>query len=493
MQKDSTAFARGLQALFVVVVIGGMVASSALGSIGLFRMYNGAFSRLVRQDTVTAQQLYNDTASRIIKDNLLQQQNDATNVQLAAEVIARESGFWELYWAILNETSARIAEEAPLFTAIANETAARISADLFIEAEIYNLTLGVVAAEAYEAFSISKFMILMQNITDLVNALTLDTAARIAADIALTEQGALADAAIAYLADTFAHDVHDRTVQDVLIDEWIAAIQAMNGGGIFTINGRSGDTHHDIDIVSTNFLTTITEPSPGQLIFTNNAVRTMQGVLPDGAGNIVLTVQPPLNVVANGPHGLHIYSTSLPIGPNIDTLFGMSGVPIPLSNYATVPAAVYSTIPCMFPSFNGGSCGWSAPDSNTYIVQVTVVLTVILKPHSIFPAAVHLNMGLGVGTYSDVANNAWEEFEPTTGLIRTSDGANAGDGEVPIRNPTFDMGLTATTIVQGGGSGGCWFNCGYGVWIYLKGFIQDSTSDVVVQAITAQYTVTKVP
>jgi hypothetical protein len=486
---DGTALVHGLQALFAIGVIGAMIAGAAFGSIALFHRYQSTFDHLLHKDTVLAQLLYNDSVARELKDTLLQQQNDATNAELAAETPVRLAGFLELYWAILNETAARIAEEAPLFVQLANETAARIAEDTYLEAEIANLTSMVEAAEQYDIFSTAKFMIIMQNISTMDALLTAETVARIAADALLTEQGALADATIAYLTITLAKDTHDRIVQDVLIDEWIAALDSL-GLGIESINGHTGAMNNNVDIVSTNAQTTITVPSPGQLVFTNNAVRTLQHVPPlSPAGNIAFVAGPGLSIVPFGLHGLHITSTSTIIGPNYLVLTATAIGPFSLPNAIDPPGGVYLSMPCNFPFYNGNTCGWSPTDTNTYIVEVSATLTVsVHTPDGINPAAVHLQMGIGRGTYNAAIAAPWATTEGLGGALDIVDGCNSGSALL-FSNYVWDAALSATTVIQGPGSPGSWPAAGYGVWLFFKGYVQSSS---IVMAITATYRVTKV-
>ena len=477
-----------LWTFLVTAVVGIMIVGAAFGGYALFQTYKHEFARLMNKDTRLAQRLYNDTVARELKDTLLQQQDDLLNAELIAEAMTREAGFLSLYWAILNETAARIAEEAPLFDGLANETAARIAIDIFFAEEIANLTSRVVQAEAYEAFSRAEFLAIITNITNLQLLLINEIAARIAGDALLTEQGALADATIAYLTTTLEHEIHDRMVQDVLIDEWIAALQAM-GTGIHSINGQTGSINNNVDIVSTNALTTITVPSPGQMYFTNNALLTLQGVPPDPAGNIVLTTGPGLNIVGMGPHGLHITSTFMPIGPNEVTLTGMQGAIIPFSG---IIGSNYLTVGCVFPIFNGANCGWSAPDSGTYIVHVSATITMCVSSHmpGPVPTAVHVNMGLSRGsTYNAALANPRLYTENTGGVLDIVDGSYIGTAEITL-NYCMDMGLSATTIIQGAGvagSGG--IASGYGVFAFFQGALQD----VNALATTVIYHVTKVP
>ena len=489
---DGVVAYRGLYALFATAVVGVMIAGAALGSIGLFSTYDGTFARLEATDERLAQLLYNDSIFRQLKDTLLQQQDDVTNAELQAEITVREAGFWALYWAILNETSTRIAEEAILFSGLANETQARIAADVYIEAEILNLTSLVVIAEAYEAYSIAKFIIIINNITTLQALLSSEIAARIAGDALLTEQGAIADAAIAYLTITLQQDIHSRTVQDILINEWINALQLL-GLGIESINGQTGSINNNVDIVSTNNLTTITTPSPGQLVFRTNAVRSLQGVGPAVGGSFSLTAGSGIAAALNGPHGLHFYSTNVIIPANSVTLeVYLIGTPLLIFGGAITDPWV--TVPtCEFPYYNGGTCGWSAPDTGTYIVQISVTLTICAVPNGVVPGARHINMAIAKSAWATVvygpATLRSLLTEKTGGILEAVDGSYIGTATSLISsNYCMDMGFTTTVVVSGPGCAGCAYNTGYGLPTFFNGFFFGDT----VPALTIKYVATKV-
>jgi|WetSurMetagenome_2_1015567.scaffolds.fasta_scaffold00184_15 hypothetical protein len=486
VRDESRVFRGCIWGFLASALIGVMVIGAVFGGYALFQTYGHAFSRLMNRDVQLAQQLYNDTVARQLKDTLLQQQIDLLNAELVAESMTREAGFLSLYYAILNETATRIAEEDILFSGLANETAARTAIDIFFAAEIANLTIAVEVAEAYEAFSKATFLAIIANITNLQMVLANEIAARIAGDALLTEQGALADATIAYLTTTLEHEIHDRTVQDVLIDEWIAALQAL-GVGIESINGQTGSINNNVDIVSTNELTTITVPSPGVMVFTNNALRTLQGIGPAGSGDITLSVGASLTIAPFGPHGLHIASTFVPIGPNEVTLVGFNpGV----FSFSGMIGSNYLGFGCPFPFYNGGSCGWSAPDTGTYIVQISVAMTICVSSHTgPVPTVVHVNMGLARTTYNAAVANPRPFTENTGGVLDIVDGTFVGTAQI-TNTYCMDMGFSATTVVEGGGvagSGG--IASGYGVFPFFQGSLQDINA----QPTTIIYHVTKVP
>jgi len=482
---DNVALRGSLWAMLLTALVGFMVAGAALGSIALFRSYDGVFARLMATDTRLAQQLYNDSVSRALEDALLQQENAETNAALAIESMTRAANFFSLYWAITNETAARIAEEAPLFSGIANETIARIAADTYLAAEISNLTSRVVSAEMYQAFSEATFALIISNITNLQRILANEIAARIAGDALLTEQGAIADAAIAYLTTTLENDIHERMVQDVLINEWIAALQAM-GTGIESINGQTGHINNNVDIISTNALTTITAPSPGQLLFTNNAVLTVQGAVPNGADNLGLQPGAGMSIFPSGPHGVVVASLYSPIPPNSIVLSGYRGFNMDFDGQIS---SAWQMMTCnFFPTYNGGNCGWSAPDTGTYIVDVSATVTVCVStPNGVFPTAVHINMALAKSTVDYAMAHASLTTEEEGGILEAADGSFVGDALI-ISGYCMDMGLSATTVAEGPGSPGCWQNCGYGVWAFFNGYIQG----ISVEPISMIYRVTKV-
>jgi hypothetical protein len=468
-------------------LVGVIVTGAVFGGLALYQTYGHAFSRLAARDVQLSQELYGDTVARQLKDMLLQQQDNLLNAELAAESATREANFLSIYWAILNETAARIAEEDVIAWGISNETASRIAIDTFFAAEIANLTSAIIVAEQYEAFSKLTFISLIANITNLQTVLVNEIAARIAGDALLTEQGALSDAAIAYLTTTLEHDIHDRMVQDVLINEWIAALDAI-GKGIESINGQTGSINNDVDIISTNVLTTITAPTAGTLLFTNNAIVTMQGVGANSFGNIVLEGGTGVNVVANGPHGLHISTPYAPIGPNSVTITGATASPFNFDGNIND----WLFFGCYFTPYNGGDCGWSAPDTNTYIVQVSAVLTICASQvGGIYPSANHINMA--VSRTTSLANAFGREVvttENAAGVLDVVAGSYVGNGQLPPNSYCIDLAMGATTIVEGpgvAGSGG--LNPGYGVFVFFQGTIQGITaSPVTVTYIATQVT-----
>jgi len=486
MKTDSILRRGFIWTLLATALVGVMVTGSVFGGFATFRTYGGAFSRLMGRDIQLGQILYNDSVSRQLKDALLRQQDDLLNVELAAESIIREDNFLSIYWAILNETAARIAEEAIIFDNLANETAARTAIDIFFAAEIANLTSAVIVAEQFEVFSKATFLSLILNITNLQTLLTNEIAARLAGDAFIREQGALSDSAIAYLTTTLEHDIHDRMVQDVLINEWIAALEAM-GTGIESINGQLA-LHNNVDIVSTNLLTTITAPSPGTLLFRNNAILTMQGVPPDGGNSFSLNGGAGVNVVPVPPHGLHIFTPFNPIGPNYLVLQGYAG-----GTFDFNPGDINNWLsfgPNMESAYNGpaGYYGWSAPDSATYIVQVSATLTICVTGAGIFPSANHINMAFARTNWVYASTHATVNTENTGGVLDAVAGSFIGDSE-SLPGFCMDLAMSATTIVQGAGvAGGGGISNGYGVFVFFQGTIQG----IVAQPIAITYRVTKV-
>jgi len=482
---ENEAARGGAWALFLVILAGFLIAGAAFGSVALFRRYGGKFARLAHTDTRLAQELYNDSVTRQLADIAIQQQDAVLNAELAAENATRYANFLELFAAINNETAARTAEELIIFEYLANETAARILIDIFFAAEIANLTAGVVAAEQYELYSQSVFAAIIANITSLQLLLANEIAARIAGDALLTEQGALADAAIAYLTTTLAWDIQQRSAQDVLINEWIAALDAL-GFGIQSINGRVS-VGNNVDIVSTNVLTTITAPTPGTLLFKNNAILTMQGISPAAGGNIVFNGGAGIAVNPLGAYGLHITSSFVPIGPNSVYITGFTAASFGFDGQIDNPAN-WISVGCIFTIYNGGNCGWSAPDSSTYIVQVSVTIT--FCPGGVgFPTSAHVNMAFGRSYYNYAVTHNLISTENTGGILDAGDGAYIGSAELTTYY-CMDVGMSATTIVQGSGIAGTGgIPNGYGVFVFLQATIQT----VSATPLTVIYRVTKVP
>ncbi len=109
---------------------------------------------------------------------------------------------------------------------------------------------------AYTQYSIQQFMIKMANISHMDTLLINEMAAEQAGYLLLQGQSVLIQQTINYLVTRLAKEVHDRTIMYELNKEWLDALSVNVSGVLMAINTQT-EINHNLDVVSTNGLTTI--------------------------------------------------------------------------------------------------------------------------------------------------------------------------------------------------------------------------------------------
>lgn len=470
-----TGFFIGVASLFFIVLSGIFVAGAFFGANVLFDRYDGTFDKLRATDILLGQQLYNGTRARQIKDVLLNQQIDQLTAQWQAEILIRLAEHAILQDEVGNETAARIESHEALGDAISNETAARLAEDAILAEDIANVTMMVEMGEAFDAYTLQQLMIKMANITRMENDLYAEIAARIAKDNILSLHGALADSTIAYLQMKAAKNTHERTIKDTLLTQQIAAIVGVEY--VTTINGQL-PVNREMIITSPNNLTTMVE-SPGQLLITNNGIRTINTVMPDTTGEIGFSAGMGMIVdtVSVPPYTWRISATGVPIVPNyFTTSASYAGMWTGDGDINTG----WFFFPCVFPAYNGNNCGWTAPDNGTYIVQVNLLLPNVVANQGL-AGGNNIRIAMAVGTSDFYANSLATRIVPeSSGSLYALDSTGYGDWTAG-NNYGADIALSGTIVVAGTGmnTAGCMLGslpqCGYGVSVWFKSMFHSST------------------
>jgi hypothetical protein len=383
---DEEALVRGVSAAAIVAYLAFFVAAAYMGGRVLFYNYEDKFAQLGAADVTVQQGLYNDTVARQQGDILIEQEVAATYPILDADTAAREAEFELLLVLIQNETLARLAEEAPYAGDIAAEAAIRSAMNAIFDVNITTIEALVAAANAYDAYSLQQFMIKMQNITDMNTLLETDIAERIASTAALSTEAAQSAATIAYLTTAIAKEIHDRSIQDVLLIEWYEAlVGTIAGNELETINGQSA-VQYNINITSTNVRTIVTT-TPGQVLLDNRAIRTIDSVTP-AAVTLDIDLIPGLHVtvVNTAPHTFTVASTLVASqAPNF---------------FRTVTSMVFPGTPTLSPSvwLTPSGCQWINPDGGTYLVDVTFTATIGTGSYAVWYLAAQASTVLGTCT-----------------------------------------------------------------------------------------------
>lgn len=477
------SFFRGISTVFASAVTALFVAGLVFGVHILFYGPEARIAELSSTDVILRQKLYNESNSRMIKDGILLEQVANTREQLEQEALIRQAQYEQLLSDIMNETAIRVPIEQALEQAILDETATRIAEDAVQYAQLANLTIRVVIAEQNDIFHDEQFMIKMANLTTMLDLLTNEIDARVAKRILLTQSSALSDATIAYLIAALAKEVHDRTIKDGLIAQQLPFIGG--SGSVQTIN-MLNNTEGNIDIISNSTGLTITT-GPGQLTFLYSALCTLDGVAPNAMTrdvNLVAGSGITIDTVGMPPYTWRLYSAPLPFVGNIQYLTGFRANPnLSPSDPTLQPGSdTWQTLGCGFyPPFNGNTCGWSAPDSGTYLVHVAMTITFQISPF-ITVSSISPHFSLGV-SQSNVFNSVYRAVGETPGTVIGLDSVSLG--ETRSGTNIADVTLGGTVVVQGAGmfTGGClsmsgFPMCGYGLEASYK-FTMDTPVPLV--------------
>lgn len=442
--------------LFVVMIVG-----AVFGGILVLQTYSSTFDSLIHADLVLQQQLYNNSVARKQKDILLQQQIDALKKQLDQESATRAMNYLILYWDIVNETATRIMQQNLINQTIQETIAARVADDMLLQPQLLNLTMMVEMAELYDLEAAKQFMIKMANITFMVNLLETEIAQRIAADNILYQQGIQIDQTIGYLQMLLAQEIYNRTCRDQLVDEILSLITV--NGYVTNINGVYG-LNGDVVIRSLTPVTSIGQIT-GTVFIMNNGFATINGTTPDPT-NFNVDVIGDNGIVVNNtyPYQLEIYSTIVVVAPNIVILNGFQTYGL---GFVTPGNTYFTPIGCFYSYYNGNTCGWTAPDTGTYMVHVAMTLSV---------ATTNARFFFSLGLATEFSQSFVESSSScTTGYPQNNQNCIFGQDYVAMVQPSpsngrADVYLSSTVIVQGNGqfTGGCLNSglafCGYAVY-----------------------------
>lgn len=247
------------------------------------------------------------------------------------------------------------------------------------------------------------------------------------------------------------------------------------GALVTTINGQNG-TAGNMDIISTTPAVITITTVAGLLTFVNHGICTINSVSPNsGTGNVAFVAGPgtTIDTVGMPPNTWRISSTVVPVPPNYQEMIGVMGPDVSLPTIdQSDPDRNWVTVGCGFPPYNGGTCGWTAPDNGAYVVQVIATFTVqrLGSQHN----SMHMSMGVYIGPQTNAGIHPSGAIPEVNGVITALDSAHFGDYRSP--STMVDVSLSATVVVQGAGQNvaGCldgfgFPTCGYGVSVYFKG------------------------
>ena len=196
----------------------------------------------------------------------------------------------------------------------------------------------------------------------------------------------------------------------------------------------------------------------------------MDGITPNamtGDVNLVAGSGITIDTVGMPPYTWRVYSAPLPFVGNIEYLTGARASPNLSPDDPTLQPGsdTWQALGCgYYPSFNGNTCGWSAPDSGTYLVHVAMTITFQISP---FIAAISPHFSLGVSV-SNPFNSVYRIIGESPATIIGLDSVSLSETRSAAN--IADVTLGGTVVIQGAGmfTGGCLTmsglpTCGYGL------------------------------
>ena len=214
-------------------------------------------------------------------------------------------------------------------------------------------------------------MIKMANISHMDTLLINEMAAEQAGYLLLQGQSVLIQQTINYLFMRLAKEVHERTIMYELNKEWLDALSVNVSGVLMAINTQT-EINHNLDVVSTNTLTTITTVQ-GLMTFKANGILTVNSVAADSTtGDLGFSAGSGISLSSPSPNTWQI---SNPAGPAIDRT----------PQYQFGLWTIHSGYGCLDGNTNGwyayfnNPSFWTIGTSGTISLQMTVTLTVNLQ------------------------------------------------------------------------------------------------------------------
>lgn len=293
---------RALVVVFFLAVFIGLVMSWAL----FFRSYDSTFAELRAEELSLAQGIHNETTARVLADMLLMQTQADQQNALDADIAARVAEQTFVNNTLIADIEARITGDADIEARLLAETAARIGNDTLIQIEIDNATTVMEAINAFDVYSMQKFMILMGNITDISDGIAAETIARIAADDALFAADVIIEEDLVLLVTEMTAEVAARIAKDDIINEQLHLITTSL---LRTIDGQSPIAQNMVFQSLSGSLVIGSGIPPNQITVTQSALLTLAGVTADAMGDISITANNGLSIAFPGANTVEIIYT----------------------------------------------------------------------------------------------------------------------------------------------------------------------------------------
>lgn len=276
-QAEVSAAIRGVSCtIFFALVAVGVGIGLVMGSVVWFRSHEGQLQTLYWKDAGLKDALFHEKTTRVNKDMIMMQEQARQEQVFVDEVVTRIAEQTHINETLQNDISEREGNDTVLSELLDNETAARIAGDQALQDRINNATADMDVIKAFQNYSIDKFMILMQNISDLQTTLQQDITDRNTAIMLIMAQRTAVDTALVNLVNALNAEIQARIDKD---DALQLLINLATRGIIRSINGQE-PIDNVMHLVSTNDLfLTITNGTFGEIVINNLGIYSFNGIV----------------------------------------------------------------------------------------------------------------------------------------------------------------------------------------------------------------------
>jgi hypothetical protein len=295
--------------VFLLAVVIGIIMDWAF----FFRSYDDTFAQLRATQLALAQEVYNETTSRILADMALAQTEAAINASLLMDIAMREAEQAHVNASLQADILVRETVDALIASRLAAEIAERMGNDTILQYAIDNATATLLFIEAFDLYSDQQFVIIENNITAITTQLETEIATRIAAQAAIAAAKLIIDTDLTLLVNALTAEVNARIAQDTLIN---LKLHLITTSLLYTIDGQSPIADNMVFNSLTSNLVIANGARSNQITLTQDSLLTLAGVGGDGAGNIAIVANNGLSLAFPSPHTIEIvYSGSVPPTP----------------------------------------------------------------------------------------------------------------------------------------------------------------------------------
>lgn len=303
---------------FVVVVI-----SSVFGWRQFFKPDGDEpiLLELAFQDAALMERLMNESAIRLAEDMRIMSLQANLSDAINEEIRIRTEEDALLLRLLLEEIFNRTQKQNALYAGVAQEKADRIAGDAAINATLSSLEHRIEVVQEYDDWAAIKFMIVMQNITDIYNRLQQEIAERIGNETILLAQLAQQQQEVTDLQTALAAETAARIAKDMVL---MTQVNSALAGEIIFIDGTKTLTNKFyFESANPGYVFGVGSPS-NVLTLSNEWLVTLNNVYPDPVTSDY-TLLPGINTNITflpDTNEVHFSMINLPVEPNQMVYFG---------------------------------------------------------------------------------------------------------------------------------------------------------------------------